>query len=64
MCTITANKWSGDILFIGTGCSAAIYTQISDVEIEVNGIMTYDRQVVKLDEQKFAALNRSVIGAL
>ena len=51
-------------VFIGTGCSAAIYTQISDVETEVNGIMTYDRQVVKVDEQKFAAVNRSVIETL
>ena len=51
-------------VFISTGCSAAIYTQISDVEIEVNGIMTYDRQVIKVDEEKFAAVNRSVIGAL
>ena len=51
-------------VFIGTGCSAAIYTQISDVEIEVNGIMTYDRQVVKVDEARFAEINRSVIGTL
>ena len=50
--------------FIGTGCAAAIYTQISDVEIEVNGIMTYDRQVVKVDEGRFAAINRSVIESL
>ena len=50
--------------FIATGCSAGIYTQISDVEVEVNGIMTYDRQVVKVDEARFAEINRSVIGAL
>ena len=50
--------------FIATGCSAAIYTQISDVEIEVNGIMTYDRQVVKVDEERFARINRDVIGTL
>lgn len=50
--------------FIRTGCAAGIYTQISDVEVEVNGIMTYDRQVVKVDEARFAEINRSVIGAL
>ena len=34
---------------IGKGLSAAVYTQTSDVEIEVNGLMTYDRKVVKID---------------
>ena len=33
---------------VGEGLAAAIYTQTTDVEIEVNGIMTYDREVVKL----------------
>ena len=31
---------------------AAVYTQTTDVETEVNGIMTYDREVVKFDEKK------------
>ncbi len=31
------------------GLCAAIYTQVSDVEDEVNGLMTYDRRVVKPD---------------
>ncbi|MFC1543748.1 sugar-binding domain-containing protein [Gemmatimonadota bacterium] len=35
---------------IGEGLAAAIYTQTTDVEIEVNGIMTYDRAVIKLPE--------------
>ena len=30
------------------GLSAAVYTQLSDVEEEVNGLVTYDRKVVKL----------------
>lgn len=34
---------------IGWGLSAAIYTQTTDVEGEVNGLMTYDREVIKLD---------------
>jgi hypothetical protein len=31
------------------GLSAAVYTQTSDVETEVNGLMTYDREVLKID---------------
>jgi hypothetical protein len=42
---------------IGKGLSAAIYTQTTDVEVEVNGFMTYDRSVIKLDPQKTAALH-------
>ena len=34
---------------IGKGLSAAVYTQTTDVEVEVNGLMTYDREVIKLD---------------
>ena len=40
------------------GLSAAVYTQTTDVEIEVNGLMTYDREVVKMDARKVAAANR------
>lgn len=46
------------------GCSGAVYTQTTDVEIEVNGIMTYDRAIVKVDEKRFAEINRSVINAM
>jgi beta-galactosidase/beta-glucuronidase len=34
---------------IEAGLSAAIYTQTSDVEIEINGFLTYDREVEKMD---------------
>jgi hypothetical protein len=37
---------------IGRGLAAAIYTQTTDVEIEVNGLLTYDRELVKLDEAR------------
>ena len=37
---------------IEKGLCAAIYTQLSDVEEEINGIMTYDREVVKLDRER------------
>ncbi len=35
-------------ILVGEGLAAAIYTQTTDVEIEVNGMLTYDRAVVKL----------------
>jgi len=35
---------------IGCGLSAAVYTQTSDVEVEVNGLMTYDRAIVKISD--------------
>ena len=37
------------------GLSAAVYTQTTDVEVEVNGLMTYDRAVVKLPADAIAA---------
>jgi Glycosyl hydrolases family 2, sugar binding domain/Glycosyl hydrolases family 2, TIM barrel domain/Glycosyl hydrolases family 2 len=40
------------------GLSAAVYTQTTDVETEANGLMTYDRAVVKLHAERVAAANR------
>ena len=34
---------------INQGLAAAVYTQTTDVESEVNGLMTYDREVIKID---------------
>ena len=45
---------------IPKGLCAAVYTQLTDVEDEVNGIMTYDRKVVKLPESELRALNAEV----
>jgi 3-keto-disaccharide hydrolase/glycosyl hydrolase family 2 len=45
-------------LHIGDGLSSAIYTQTTDVEIEVNGVMTYDRAVTKLSPESVAANRR------
>ena len=39
------------------GLSAAVYTQTTDVEIEVNGFMTYDREKVKMDLPRVAEAN-------
>ncbi len=45
------------------GLAAAIYTQTSDVEGEVNGLLTYDRKVVKYDAAKLAEWHKRVIAA-
>ena len=37
------------------GLSAAVYTQLTDVETETNGLLTYDRALVKLDAERAAA---------
>jgi len=46
---------------IGLGLSAAIYTQTTDVEGEVNGLVTYDRAVPKLPADKLAALHAGLM---
>lgn len=47
---------------ISQGLSAAVYTQTSDVEIEVNGLLTYDREVVKMDVERCAEAARKLYG--
>ena len=49
---------------IKRGVSALIYTQISDVEDETNGLITYDRRVVKLDTERHSALMRELADEL
>lgn len=45
------------------GLGAAIYTQITDVEHEVNGFLTYDRKVEKMDFERVRSANESVFRA-
>ncbi len=45
---------------IEKGLSAAVYTQLSDVEEETNGFITYDREVVKFDVERVRAINERV----
>jgi hypothetical protein len=47
---------------IGRGLSAAVYTQTTDVEIEVNGLMTYDRELVKMDEERIVEAAHKLYG--
>ena len=48
------------IPLIPKGLSATVYTQVSDVENEVNGMMTYDREIVKLNEDTVRELNEKM----
>ena len=45
---------------IPKGLCAAIYTQVSDVEDEINGLMTYDRKVQKLENGVLLAINNQL----
>ena len=49
---------------IPRGFSAAVYTQTTDVEVEVNGLMTYNRKVIKLDEKRVREINRKLCESL
>ena len=46
------------------GFSAAVYTQTTDVEVEVNGLMTYDREMIKMDEQRIKQVNSEICNIL
>lgn len=45
---------------IDRGYTAAIYTQITDIEGELNGLMTYDRAVIKLDAERVRRINQEI----
>jgi beta-galactosidase/beta-glucuronidase len=45
---------------ISKGLSATVYTQLTDVEDELNGIMTYDREVLKIDKSVLKSLNNKM----
>lgn len=49
---------------IKRGFTGAVYTQTTDVEVEVNGIMTYDRKVVKMDEARIREINERICRSL
>ena len=51
-------------LVVSESCAAAVYTQTTDVEIEVNGFYTYDREVLKMDPARVREANLKVINAL
>ena len=43
------------------GLSAAVYTQVSDVEEEINGLLTYDRQELKVEPDAIIAMNKRLM---
>jgi hypothetical protein len=62
----TAKEWQDAVIHlyeqeilpqIKRGLSVLVYTQVSDVEDEINGFLTYDRQVLKMDKERFAELS-------
>ncbi|WP_075556518.1 glycoside hydrolase family 2 protein [Parabacteroides timonensis] len=56
-----ANELKG---MVDRGFSAAVYTQTTDVEGEVNGLMTYDRKEIKINEAAVKKANQAVINQL
>lgn len=46
---------------ISKGLAATVYTQVTDVEDEVNGLMAYDRRIVKVPQEKIQKLNAEII---
>jgi len=58
-------KYVGELYgFIEKGFSAGVYTQTTDVEEEINGLMTYDRKVIKMNEQKVREINQKLCNSL
>ncbi len=45
---------------VKNGLCAAIYTQVSDVEDEINGLLTYDRRVCKADQESMLAIAKQL----
>ena len=63
--TRTATRFADHlILLVRQGVCGAVYTQTTDVEGEVNGLMTYDRKVVKMNEKKLNEINTKVIKSM
>ena len=48
---------------IGAGLCGAVYTQLSDVEDETNGLISYDRRVVKVDSEVMRGVAKEIFGA-
>ena len=46
---------------ISKGLSACVYTQVSDVEEEINGLVTYDRKVVKMPIETMKEINEQIM---
>ena len=61
----TYEQYANELIeLVQKGFAAAVYTQTTDVEGEVNGLMTYDRKVIKVDTERLAKINRTVIESM
>lgn len=49
---------------VSKGLSAIVYTQLSDVESELNGIMSYDREIIKIDGKVIQKLNKRLVSII
>ncbi|NDV77527.1 glycoside hydrolase family 2 protein [Dysgonomonas sp. 511] len=58
-------KYGDDLLkLIPRGISGAVYTQTTDVEGEINGLITYDRKVIKVEENRMREINQKICNSL
>lgn len=58
-------KYAEELLkLVDRGFTGAVYTQTTDVEVEVNGFMTYDRKVIKLNEKRIRDINTRLCKSL
>lgn len=55
--------YARDVLaHVKRGLCASVYTQLSDVEDEINGLVTYDRKIVKVNKEALRQLNTEIKG--
>jgi hypothetical protein len=60
-----AALYNGEIVpAVQKGLAASVYTQLSDVEDEVNGLLSYDREVCKVDQEETKRINSALYQAL
>jgi hypothetical protein len=56
--------WKRDVQGnLRNGLSAIVYTEVTDVEDETNGLMTYDREILKVDKEVMCRINRELFEA-
>lgn len=55
---------NGLLDMVKKGAAAGVYTQTTDCEVEVNGLMTYDRKVIKIDETRVREVNKKLCHSL
>jgi arylsulfatase A-like enzyme len=59
-----AERYAESIRLLGKlkkqGVSGGVYTQTTDVEGEINGLMTYDRKVIKIPAKELAGIHRQL----